>query len=274
MHLLLQLEGLLELLLQLFQICLGLVALGFEELEAAFPKGSFFVKHISLLLQLCLCSVKLSSKLLIAVCTADLGVLVALSKRVILLSQVEDFSLIIGNKLLPLLLQIGKLLVQDSSVLLGFRGDVDESFLHLLQLLSLCLVLGFGGFLLFQESLGSVLELSCHLVLVNLDPVLIPLHSPLVLLLHLSCLGLSKLDLLLHECLLLLKCDVLGIEIVFFDITLLLEFVVFLSEESPFALILFLELYQVLLLLGETVLLGFDGVFEGDFGALELGNFA
>jgi hypothetical protein len=74
--------------------------------------------------------------------------------------------------------------------------------------------------------------------------------------------------------LLLLKCDVLGIEIVFFDITLLLEFVVFLSEESPFALILSLELCQVLLLLGETVLLGFDGVFEGDFGALELGNFA
>ena len=71
-HLLLQLEGLLELLLQLFQVGLGLVALGLQELEAAFPEGSLFVKQIALLLQLSLRSIKLSSKLLVAIGIVDL----------------------------------------------------------------------------------------------------------------------------------------------------------------------------------------------------------
>lgn len=42
-HLLLELERLLEFLLQLFKVRLTLVSLGFQELEAAFPQGSLLV---------------------------------------------------------------------------------------------------------------------------------------------------------------------------------------------------------------------------------------
>ena len=52
-HLLLELERLLELLLELFKVSLALVALRLQELESALPKGSFLIEKVSLLLQLC-----------------------------------------------------------------------------------------------------------------------------------------------------------------------------------------------------------------------------
>ena len=49
-HLLLKLQGLLELLLELFKVSLRLVALLLQELESALPKSALLVKKVPLLL--------------------------------------------------------------------------------------------------------------------------------------------------------------------------------------------------------------------------------
>ena len=54
-----------------------------------------------------------------------------------------------------------------------------------------------------------------HLFLVHLDSILVPAHSPVVLRLHLLHLLVRELDLLLHQGLLLLKVNVLVIQLVF-----------------------------------------------------------
>lgn len=74
-HLLLQLERLLELTLQLLKVGLRLVTLGLEELESTFPEGSFFVKQVALLLELSGAVVELAAQLFVGVGRVDLAVL-------------------------------------------------------------------------------------------------------------------------------------------------------------------------------------------------------
>ena len=134
------------------------------------------------------------------------------------------------------------------------------------------MVLGLGGLLLLDEPLGSVLQLSGHLVLIDLDSVLVALDRALILGLHLCRLRLSKLDLLGHEGSVLLKVDILVVQFVLSLIKLALDVREFLAELYPLQLKLFLVLVEGLLLLGHEAPLRLNLVVQGDLGALQLGN--
>ena len=103
-----------------------------------------------------------------------------------------------------------------------------------------------------------------HLVLIDLDPILVPLHRALVLSLPLSRLGLGKLDLLPHERRILLKVDVLVVQLVLLRVQLALQLIVLLRNLQPLHLILLLLLVEDFLLLQHQVLLRLNLVLKSD----------
>ena len=117
----------------------------------------------------------------------------------------------------------------------------------------------------------SVLEFTLHLVFVNLDPVFVSLHSPLVLGLHLCGLCLCELNLLLHEGTILLEVDVLVVQFIFALVKLALELIVLLSDFNALHFELLLLLVEDLLLLTYKVSLRLNLVLKSNLLAFELG---
>lgn len=248
-HLLLKLERLLELLLELLQISLGLITLRLQELEATFPEGSLLIEQVALLLQLSRRVVQLSPQLLVAVRVRDLALLELLGKLIVSLPKVMDLTLVVRDELLTLLFQVRKLLLEDGLFGLSSRCESDEALFDLLKLSTLGLVLGLGGFLLLEQALRAILQLSLHLLLIDLNPIFVPLHRALVLSLHLGGFSLCKLDLLLHQGTVLFEVDVLVVELVLSLIELVLNLIVLFTDFDSFELVLLLLLVQRLFFL-------------------------
>ena len=149
-HLLLQLERLLELLLELLQVGLRLVTLRLQELEATLPKSSLLVEDVTLLLELRSRVVKLAPELLIAVGSAHLVILNLLAHRLVRLTQVADLGLVVLDEFLPLLLEVGEFLLKNGLLSLPSRRHTNQALLNLLELFTLGLVLGLSSLFLLQ----------------------------------------------------------------------------------------------------------------------------
>ena len=169
--------------------------------------------------------------------------------------------------------EVGEFLLKNRILCLTLRCKSNKAFLNILQLLPLGLVLGLSGLFLLQKSLTTILKLTLHLILVNLDPILVSLHSALVLNLHLGGLCLSKFDLLLHECAIFLEVDVLVIQLILSLIKFTLKLIFLLHNFNALKFILFLCLINVLLFLHDKVALGFDLVLESDLFSFKLCHF-
>jgi len=203
-----------------------------------------------------------------------LRLLSILAQKFVAVSELLDLMLIVCDKLLSFLLKVSELLVKYSSILLSFRGDVDQSLLHLLELLSLCLVLCLSSLLLLEKSLRSIFDLSLHLIFINFDSIFIPCDSAIVCFLQFCSFRFSKLDLLLQESLFLFVIDVLGVELVLLAIKLLLQVVVLLSKSISLTFVLLLEVSDLLFLLSNRVLLRLNLIFKSDFDSLKVSNLA
>jgi len=167
------------------------------------------------------------------VSAGNFAVLKLFSHLLIRVTEGRNFSFIVLNELFSLWLKVGKLLLQNCFLCFSRRSQANKALLNFLKLLTFGLILCLSSFLLLHKSLRSILQLSGHLILINLDPVLVSLDSALVLSLHLGCLGLGKLDLLVHQSSILLKVDILMIELVLSLIQLSFEFGEFLSQLNP-----------------------------------------
>jgi len=239
-------------------------------LEATLPERTLLVEQVALFLQLGGRVVKFTSELLVAESRAHLVVLEGFGHDLVGISKVADLGLVILDELLPLLFQVCELLLQNCILGFPLRCESNEAFLNILQLLPLGLVLGLSSLFFFQKSLATILKLTLHLILVNLDPILISLDGALVLSLHLSGFSFSELNLLLHQSAILLKVNVLVVQLILSLIQFTFKFIVSFKNFNTFEFILFFCLINVLLFLHDKVALRFNLVLKSDLFSFEL----